>query len=235
MKSYLKLKQQAISLRKMGKSYQSIQNQLNIPKSTLSYWLSSISLSKSHKQQLHRNWEKALLKARKKASLAHQKAKQNRIKTINHEADQFIRELNLNNKTLELFLAGLYLGDGYKIEGRMALGSSNPQISVAFITLLRKLYSIKESKIRAAIYARADQKPHLLLNYWSKILNIPKSQFHKTQIDKRTTGSTSYIDYNGVCSVIYADTSLQRRILAISNKMLKYINRSDKRSRSSVG
>jgi hypothetical protein len=223
MKSNRILKESAITLRRQGKSYQDIQTKLKIPKSTLNYWLSSIPLSKPHKQKLHNNWKNALKLARKKASLAHQKAKQKRIKVINNEAENFIQSINLDNKNLELFLAGLYLGDGFKIEGRMALGSSNPQILIAFVKLLRKLYHVKESRLRAAIFARSDQSSIKLINYWSKILSIPKNQFHKTQLDKRTRNSKTRLDYNGVCSVVYCDTKLQRRILAISNEVLEYI------------
>ena len=140
----------------------------------------------------------------------------------------------MNNRILELFLAGLYLGDGFKIEGRLGLGSSNPKILVTFITLIRKLYKVNERRLRSAIFARADQNEKELLNYWSKLLNIPKRQFHRTQIDQRTHYSTSFTNYKGVCSVVYADVGLQRRILAISNMMLKYINETN-RSRSSAG
>ena len=234
MKSYSKLKQKAILLRRKGNSYQTIQRKLKISKSTLHYWLADIPLSLKQKQKLKIDWENALIKARKIASGIHRKNKLIRITKINVEATRFIKQINIDNKILELFLSGLYLGDGFKITGRAGLGSSNPEILLLFITLLRKIYKIDESKFRAAIFARADQNLNSLLNFWSKLLNIPKNQFHKTQIDKRTIKNKSYLNYKGVCAVNYFDISLQRRLLAISAEMIKYIN-SSLRSRSSVG
>jgi len=227
MKKLQTLKQKAIKLRKLGKSYQYIGQHLNIPKSTLSFWLTNIKLTSKQKHRLNQNWINGLKKARKKASKVHQ---QNRLKRINKtkkEIQQFFTELNLDKKNLELFLAGLYLGDGFKSGGRLSLGSSNPKIALVFITLIRKIYKIKEKKLRIGIYARFDQNPKNLVNFWSKTLNVPKNQFHKTQIDQRTKNIKSYKNYKGVCAINYFDVNLQRRILEVSNKMIEYVNHSE--------
>lgn len=234
MKKLNQLKLQAIKLRKNGKSHNYIRKSLNIPKSTLSLWLKNIKLTQPQKEKLHQNWKKGLIKARKHASISHKKARKNRISKIEIEVKDFINSLNINKKALELFLAGLYLGDGFKVTGRLALGSSNPQIALLFITILRKIYNVQEKKIRIAIYARADQNSKTLINYWSKLLKVPKKQFHKTQFDKRTLNKKTYSEYKGVCAVNYFDINLQRRILAISEEMIQYVI-NPKRSRSSVG
>lgn len=223
-KNYKTLKQRAIKLRKQGKSLRQISSQINIAKSTTSLWLKSVKLNSQQQNILDQNWKKGLVNARKQAVKSHRLTKLKRINKINREASIFLNSLSIDDKILELFLSGLYLGDGFKIYGRTALGSSNPKILKTFITLIRKLYKIKESKLRAAIYARADQKPQTLINYWSKFLSIPKKQFHKTQIDKRTLNKKSYPHYKGVCAVNYFDIKLQRRILAISSEMIEYIN-----------
>src|SRR3972149_5088377 len=211
MKSTSKIKFQAIRLRKNGNSYQEIQRKLKVSKSTLHYWLVDVRLSLSQKKQLKTNWKNALIKARKIASETHRQNRLDRIAKINIEATKFIKQIKLDNNILELFLSGLYLVDGFKISDRTGLGSSNPQILLLFITLLRRIYQIDESKLRAEIFARADQNIDKLLNFWSKFLNIPKNKFHKTQIDKRTTKNKSFMDYKGVCAVSYYDVSVQRR------------------------
>ena len=214
------LKKRAIKLRKQGLSIREIEKKLKIARSTLSGWLKSTTLTKTQKQVLYKQWEGGLEKARIKAAKINHDAKRARIEKIEKEAQQYLNSLKLNNKILEIFLTGLYLGDGFKTGGRVALGSSNPLISKTFVILLKKLYNIDENKLRVAVYARADQNIKETESYWSRLLKIPKKQFYKTQIDKRTYGKKTYPDYKGVCCIIYCDTALQRRLIAISKEFL---------------
>lgn len=215
-----KFKLEAIRLRKEGNSIRDIEINLGLPRSTLSGWLKPIQLTYPQKVALLQRWRKGLEKARVKAAEAHRRDKQNRINDINKQAERFIIDSKINNTHLEIFLAGLYLGDGFKVGARVGLGSSNPQILKTFVTLLRKLYNIDEKKLRAAIYARSDQNVNNLKNFWSNLLQIPVTKFHKTQIDKRTSKKKTYPNYKGVCAVIYFNAAIQRRLMAISNVIL---------------
>lgn len=218
------LKELAISLRLTGKSYREISTKLKIAKSTLNGWLKNVEITNAQKQKLREQWLAGLAKARSMAGERNKKAKLDRIQVGQIAAKRLLESMSLDNAELELFLAGLYLGEGFKIENRLGLGNANPDIVLLFITLLRKLYTIQESKLRGAIFGRADQNSEVLLKYWSNILEIPINQFHKTQLDQRTKNTISRDNYFGVCAVSYNDTSIQRRILAIGNEMLKYAN-----------
>ena len=125
---------------------------------------------------------------------------------------------------LQMLFVGLYLGDGFKIEGRVGLGNADPGIVLLFIVLLEKLYKVDRSKLKAQIFARVDQDECELLNFWSNGLNLDRMQFYKTQFDYRTKGKDSRINYHGVCAVSYNDTLLQRKILAIGREMVKYVS-----------
>lgn len=217
-------KVKAIKLRLQGNSYREISAELTIAKSTLNGWLKNINLTSAQKQKLYNQWLNGLVKARSVASERNKQAKLNRIQAGQVEAKKMLESLSLNDAELELFLAGLYLGEGYKTQGRLGLGNTNPNIMLLFITLMRKLYEIKEERIRAAIYARADQNVDSLVTYWSNLLNIPRNQFHKTQLDQRTKGIPTRANYKGVCGVSYNSSSIQRRIVAISEEVIKYIN-----------
>ena len=61
---WFELKDEAISLRKKGKSIRNIEERLKIPRSTLSGWLKNIELSKSQKKVLDKKWREALVLAR---------------------------------------------------------------------------------------------------------------------------------------------------------------------------
>ncbi|MFA6386005.1 MAG: hypothetical protein WCW29_04660 [Candidatus Paceibacterota bacterium] len=218
------LKEQAISLRLTGQSYREISTGLKVSKSTLSGWLKNIEITSVQKHKLHQRWIVGLAKARSKAGERNKQARLNRIQEGKIAAKKLLESMPLNAAELELFLAGLYLGEGFKIKNRFGLGNANPAIVLLFVTILRKLYPIKEERLRAAIFGRADQDSDKLISYWSNILNIPTNQFHKTQLDQRTKSKTTHTNYFGVCAVSYNDSSLQRRILAISDEMVKYIN-----------
>ena len=214
------LKNKAIKLRKQGYGIREIERALNIPRSTLSGWLKSTPLTKAQKTALYKRWEGRLEKARKKAAKTNRAARKARIKKIEKEAQLFLDSFKFKQNILELFLASLYLGDGFKTGGRTALGSTNPEVLKGFVTLLRNLYNIDEKRLRASIYARADQDVEELKTYWSRLLKIPKKQFYKSQIDKRTKGRKTYPSYKGVCSVYYFDSNIQRRLIAISKEFL---------------
>lgn len=223
-KKHITLKEQAIKLRHQGKSYREISEKLKVAKSTLNGWLKNVEITHDQKEQLLTQWKEGLRKARLRSCEVKRERKLESIHQSQLSAQQFINSLTLNNKVLELFLAGLYLGDGFKVNGRLGLGNANPQIVYLFLSLIRQLYSINESKLGAEIFARADQSPELLVDYWSKLLDIPKNQFHRTQRDARAKNPTRP-DYYGVCAVNYSDVVLQRRILAIGNEMLKYTSK----------
>ena len=224
MKTDFAKKEFAIKLRLKGKSIRDIEKTLGAPRSTLSGWLHNVELTKKQKDRLYKNWLEGLIDARKKAALIHKKQKQSRIEIIKQEVKKFISETSLDKKTGELIMATFYLAEGTKKEGSFVIANSNQKTLQGFINLLRYLYKIDESKFRCCLHLRKDQQEKQLKNYWSTLLSIPKSQFIKTQFDKRTIEQT-YDTYKGVCVVFYHDIKLQRRILYIGEKKLNVINK----------
>lgn len=221
-------KEQSIELRLQGKSFREISAELNVAKSTLNGWLKNVEITDTQKQRLHQQWLDGLAKARSKAGERNKQARLDRIQAGQIAAKKLLESMPLNNAELELFLAGLYLGEGFKIKNRFGLGNANPVIVLLFINILRKLYPIREERLKAAIFGRADQNPDILIKYWSNLLHIPPNQFHKTQLDQRTKNKATHVNYFGVCAVSYNDSNLQRRILAIGNEMLKYMGKPTK-------
>lgn len=133
-----------------------------------------------------------------------------------------------------MIFIGLYLGDGFKIEGRVGLGNADPGIVLLFMILLEKLYGVKHDNLHAQVFARADQNVDDVKQYWSDLLGISIDRFHKTQVDRRTMGKKTTDGYRGVCAASVNDILLQRKILAIGKEMIKYVGTLN-RARSSVG
>lgn len=217
-------KERAIILRQQGKSYREIEKELGIARSTLSYWLNSIQISKIQSDVLRERWVEGTANARRLGSIANKLAKVQRLANI----DKDVRDQYLNQertfKELEMLFIGLYLGDGFKVEGRLGLGNADPGIVLSFVILVEKLYKVQRRELKAQIFARSDQNVNELVNYWARLLNISVTQFYKTQIDLRSRGKSTRENYYGVCAVSYNSVILHRKILAICKEMIKYVS-----------
>jgi len=223
MRTNLIKKEEAINLRSKGESIRDIERTINIPRSTLSGWLRNVELSKAQKKHLHKKWLDALAKARLKANRINRDRHNKKIDNIKQEAKDFTSDITINKKIGELIFATFYLAEGTKTDGAFVIANSNPKILAAFLNLFRYLYSPEKSKFRCCLHLRKDQHENIFKKYWSSILDIPRSQFLKTQFDKRTIKPT-FKDYKGVCVIFYYNSDLQRRIVYLGEELLQLIN-----------
>ena len=91
-----------------------------------------------------------------------------------------------------------------------------------FLYLLRYCYDIDEKKLRCTVQSRADQNVGELEKFWSKITEIPPSQFYKTRIDSRTIGKKSKkLNYKGVCRIDYFSGDLFIELMQIPKIIYK--------------
>lgn len=200
-------------MRKRGASIRDIEMRLGIARSTLSYWLRHISISKFHSQNLERRAEQSLVKARKAAVKWHNAEKAARLDLAKEQALQSLSKIDTGNSDiLELALALLYLGEGNKKSDRTAMGNSDPIILCFFVSMLQRLYDVPLMDMKCELHLRADQQPEKLIDYWSKALNIPRENFGRPILDQRTTGRPTYLDYKGVCVVRCSRVAIQRKL-----------------------
>ena len=126
----------------------------------------------------------------------------------------------LKNKDIaKVVLSILYLCEGSKSleRGSVMFGNSDPFIINLFLYLLRRCYNIYERKFRCTLQGRADQDVKKLEKFWSKITNIPLSQFYKARIDSRTIGKKSKnLNYKGVCRIDYFSAEIAIELMQIS-------------------
>lgn len=112
---WFELKEKAVGLRKTGLSIKKIENELGIPRSTLSGWFRYVELSESQKEKLRRDWRNGLITARQKAAIWHKNRKEERIACAKKEALETLSRIdNKDHALLELALSILYLGEGSK-------------------------------------------------------------------------------------------------------------------------
>lgn len=219
---WIHLKSIAISLRQEGESLRSINRQLLIPKSTLSGWFKDLVLDLKAQILLDQQWKDGLIKARARAVLWHNKQKENRINDAEIAAKATLDILDVSSlQVLEISLAMLYLGEGFKTESGYGLGNSSAEIMKFFVTTSNILYGLNFQETNPELHLRADQNSTEEINYWSNELNIPKEKFNKVYFDKRTVGKKTYPNYHGVCSVRYGNIAIQRRLISLANQFCK--------------
>ncbi|MDP2837972.1 MAG: helix-turn-helix domain-containing protein [Candidatus Moranbacteria bacterium] len=178
-----KEKEAAIKLRKEGKSYSQIQAVLNVPKSTLSYWLREVKLTdiaqKKITERTSRGTEALIQRNKNQTVLAKERAEIIREKA-KREALDYGRDT--------LFIAGtaLYWAEGYK---RGANGSkwkcvdftnSDPEMVQVMMVFFRKFCDVDESQFRVQLIAHPNVDMRAAVAYWSKLTGVAKTQFIKT-------------------------------------------------------
>lgn len=216
-------KETALKLRKKGLPIRAIERRLDIPRSTLSGWFKDIKLNHEQQKRLNEKWLRGLAKGRKKAAKWHTAQKQIRIKGAERSAVNLLKKVRLNDlDIIELLLAFLYLGEGFKTNST-GMGNSNPLILKFFVLILKNIYKVPIEKIKCELHLRADQNELDLKSFWSRTLDVPLTNFTSTSFDERTAGSPSYPEYKGVCLVRCGDIAIQRKLVYLSDVACKEI------------
>ncbi len=185
---------QALLLRKSGLSYGEISKQLNIPKSTLSYFLKDIKLSVRAQERINNRTHKASVCALIKRNINQTALAEKRSEIIRVEAKKEFKKL----VSEPLFLSGvsLYWAEGYK---KGAYGSnwksidfanSDPKMVRVIIKFFEKYFDIKKENLKVQIIAHSNLKLKESLKFWSDFTGISKNNFIKTCycVNKNSTG-----------------------------------------------
>ena len=216
----------AIKMRKRGLSIVVIERKLKINKSTLSGWFKNIQLSPEKRARLEDSKIKALQRARAKATKWHNEAKKERLIFAEKDAKALLSIIDLKQKSiLELALAMLYWGEGFKKNSETSMGNSDPVMLNLFIHILRVVYAVPTSQMRCELFLRADQDPVEMKLYWSKALDLPIENFKYVSLDARTKGSITRPEYKGVCAVRCGNVAIARKLGNISRLFAESILR----------
>lgn len=218
----LKEKIEAIRLRKLGESFSEIREKIKVSKGTLSLWLRDVKLSPEQEQIIYATWRQ---KHAYRLAKANQEKRESSIKKIAFEAKKEAVSLFGN----PLFLAGLmlYWAEGDKSELREALKFSNsdPAMIKFMMRWFREICLVPEDKFRIALHIHTFHCRQDIEGYWSKLTNIPRSQFHKTQIKPTSLGQRRNPLYDGTCAISIHNRDLFRRIRGWKLAFIEKYNR----------
>lgn len=188
----------AIGLRKGGMSYSQIREELNINKSTLSGWLSDMSLSKKRIRELGSHNPMRIERYRNTMKLK----KDARLNLIYNKVSKDIGKLSKR----DLFLAGLFLywGEGGKVNKSMvSFTNTDPDMIKYFIKWITTCLKVKKERLYVILHLYKDMDIKGSIDFWSKEIDIKIEQFKKPYIkDSKITGLTYKSGFGkGTCTV----------------------------------
>lgn len=200
----------AINLRKQGGTYTFIRKQLNVSKSTLSYWLRDIELTPDQLNKI------------KKETIA--KRVETYIQTTRERRKRIIQECyesekkNLSHITKRDFLiAGLflYLGEGEKSNWFVSsISNSNPSIIKFAVFWLVKILGVNKKKIKVRLHLYQDMSIQKEIKFWQKVTGLPIIQFSKPYIKKSKFTKINYSTFgHGTCNIIVGNVKLKHKIM----------------------
>src|SRR3989344_5710719 len=197
-------KQKALTMRKKGMSYSQIKEKLGVSKSTLSGWLYNMPLSEKRIRELRADNPIRIEKYRNTMRAK----RENRLSEVYKKVSRDVGSLSKR----DLFLAGLFLywGEGTKVQkNAVTLTNTNPAMLKLFIKWL-ELLDIKRKYLKIKLHLYSDMNIKRSLDFWSKELNIPISQFRKPYIKKTQLKSITYKNGfgKGTCCVMFDNRDL---------------------------
>lgn len=205
----VKERELAIKLRKQGWSYGEILQKLKVSKGTLSLWLRDYPLNteqivrlKSKKSETIERYIRAMKEKREK-----------RLETYFQEQREKIMPLNAR----DLYIAGIFLywGEGNKVSrNTISINNTDPAVVKFALKWIVEALGFPKDKVRVFIHLYADMNIETELQYWSKMLEIPRTQFVKPYIKQSLRTSLTQKGHgHGTCGVRVDHTSTKERIL----------------------
>lgn len=215
-------KDEAIKLRRKGYSLKEIAEKLYIAKSTASLWLNSIILSQKAQERLKK---KEILGQYKSIQIRRNKneQKKNELKQIVIKAlSSIVFDSNLN----KLLCSVLFWAEGGKYtDSNVDFINSDPIMVSTFMKLLRQSFMIDENKLRILVHVHEYHDEKDIKNFWSKITNVPLTQFNKSYL-KANTKKVIRHGYKGCVRIRYYDYKVARELRMFYNVFSEMIGAS---------
>lgn len=210
-------KQEAIKLRKSGKSYEEIKEALAISKSTLSDWFSNESWSKDIKRFL--NNENAEASVRRLLML--NKEKKSHLNNLYAQAREEAEEEFLFLKYDPLFISGMmiYWGEGDKAtRGQVRVSNSDPEMIKIVLNFLNRVCGDSKSRIWFNLFVYPDNDVKKVERFWQDYLQADPDSFQKTTI-LQGKEKIKRLEH-GICSIGISSRYLKEKML-VWLKLLK--------------
>jgi hypothetical protein len=178
MKSRLKEKEEAISLRKQGFSYKEIMEKVSVSKSSLSGWFKYLVHTEEESALLAKMSEENSESGRARATVSNRERRIERESTA-FKAASLIYEQHKNDPQFVLGV-GLYWAEGGKRTSNFQFVNSDIEMMKFMIHWVQKYLNVNKSSITLRLSTHAEFVSEGYEQVWSHQTGIPLTQFHKT-------------------------------------------------------
>jgi len=179
--------------RKKGFSLRKLEKQFHIANTTISLWVRDVDSK-----------EPAFILARK------------REKEWREKSAKVGSKYKINQINAQILVSILYWCEGskYPTTNNVSFANSDSNLVKTYLELLRIAFPINENKLRARLQVHTTHDYQEILDYWSKLLRIPKEKFEKPTITAPTKNMKRQ-NYKGTCTIKYYDVKLQLNIMGL--------------------
>ena len=182
------LRTRAIQLRLLGKSYNEINNELGVAKSTLSLWLRDVVLSPSAQARIISRVRQGVFRGLIKRNIAQTGLARQRAEKIKNKARGRVQRLG--SKDLAVIGAVLYWAEGYKrpiVRGGkertshiISFLNSDPEMIRVFVRFLTETLTIPKHQIRLCMRLYSHINENNAMTFWARVTRLSKSNFTKS-------------------------------------------------------
>jgi len=221
-----KEKIKALKLRQRGNSINEIAQKLKVPKSTVSVWCRNVKLGQEQIKRLAERQKSGsykgrmnfLEKIRSERLFQTRKLKEEGLKEIKHIGDR------------DILMAGIamYLSEGATSESNEEASFTNSDFRTILFMMkwFKMICGVADDRFVIQIRINKIHKNRIreIENYWSKLINIPLSQFSKTVLIKskiKKIYPEDNIYYGTVRLKVRQGTQLRRKINGWVEGLLK--------------
>jgi hypothetical protein len=219
----VQIKDTALHLRRSGLSYGEILKKINIPKSTLAYWLRGMTLEEDQESALKSRVHDKQKRGRFSTAIALRARKVYREKATFEAAEKEF--LSYSSDPFFLIGVSLYWAHGGKKSGHFQFTSSDPEMAILMIAWTEKYLLIPRNELKYRLFIRESYKDQSILDFWATTLQIKKTLFQKP-IYTGSAGDTALknrsISYKGSLCVTITNVTVLRRVIAWQNLLIKY-------------
>ncbi|OGG89040.1 hypothetical protein A2592_01105 [Candidatus Kaiserbacteria bacterium RIFOXYD1_FULL_42_15] len=211
-------KELAFTLRKQGRSYKKIHNELGMSVSTLSNWFKNVDFSEEIKLSV-------IARAQKLSTARLQSLNQARGDLLHayyaQAETEAVKELkkNINNPLFTSAVAA-YWGEGDKLtKNQIRLTNTDPQMIRLFKSFLVNICTVPTQKLRCALFIYEDLNETTCRNYWKQQTGI--ENFHKTMV-LPSRHKTKRLPY-GICTLVVSSAYLKKKMNIWIDQMPKIV------------
>ena len=183
-------------------SFKELERRYQIPDSTISGWC---------KGTVGTKWDSLLIN------------NERRRKELRSSDVSVVPDIKRLGRKESKFLASLLYGcegSKYPAQRGVAFANSDPELILAFLSLLRRSFELDEEKFTVHLQIHTDQNFTELRKYWSRFLSLPEKCFIKPTITVPRGGKHREI-YMGTCTLRYWDYRIQLKLLGVFETFLK--------------